>query len=104
MRFIITTLLAVALCADTALAQQSDATTSIEKTETSAGHFYSSRLSLEQGFPFSDIVETAGGLVFLSGLVGTDERGELVTGGLHWEPRWSSIALLLDDISFEAAG
>ena len=85
MRFIITTLLAVALCTNTVLAQQSDATTAIEKTETSAGHFYSSRLSLEQGFPFSDIVETAGGLVFISGLVGTDERGELVTGGVQAE-------------------
>ena len=85
MRLFITLLLAVALCANTAPAQQSDATKNIEKTETSAGHFYSSPLSLEQGFPFSDIVETAGGLVFFSGLVGTDEHGELVPGGLQAE-------------------
>lgn len=85
MRFFITLLLAVALCANTALAQQSDTNKSIEKTETSSGHFYSSPLSLEQEFPFSDIVETAGGLVFFSGLVGTDEHGELVPGGLQAE-------------------
>ena len=40
---------------------------------------------IEQEFPFSDIVETAGGLVFFSGLVGTDEHGELVPGGLQAE-------------------
>ena len=56
-------------------ANAQDAATSIVKTETQAGQFYSSQLSLDQGFPFSDIVETNGGLVFISGLVGTDETG-----------------------------
>ena len=46
------------------------------------GNFYSSELSLEQNFPFSDMVNTAGGLVFLSGLVGSDDSGQLVSGGL----------------------
>ena len=50
--------------------------------ETKAGSFYSSQLTLERGFPFSDAVSTAGGLVFLSGLVGTNLEGALVEGGL----------------------
>ena len=83
MRLLITSLLLSCLSAYPAMAQ--DDTTDIVKTETSVGHFCSSQLSLEQGFPFSDIVETKGGLIFLSGLVGTDESGELVTGGLEAE-------------------
>ena len=50
--------------------------------ETKAGSFYSSQQTLDRGFPFSDAVSTAGGLVFLSGLVGTNLEGELVEGGL----------------------
>ena len=79
MRVLLTTLLLTFLGSATTSAQ--NAATSIVKTETQAGQFYSSQLSLDQGFPFSDIVETSGGLVFLSGLVGTDESGELVPGG-----------------------
>ena len=62
--------------------EQSD---EIVKVETSAGIFYSSELALEQEFPFSDMVHTSGDLVFLSGLVGTDENGALVPGGLEPE-------------------
>ena len=83
MRLLITSLLLSCLSAYPAMAQ--DDTTDIVKTETPVGHFYSSQLSLEQGFPFSDIVETKGGLIFISGLVGTDETGELVAGGLEAE-------------------
>ena len=83
MRLFLTTLLLTCLGSTAANAQ--DAATNIVKTETQAGQFYSSQLSLDQGFPFSDIVETNGGLVFLSGLVGTDETGELVPGGLEAE-------------------
>ena len=83
MRLLITSLLLSCLSAYPAMAQ--DGTTDIVKTETQTGHFYSSQLSLEQGFPFSDIVETKGGLIFISGLVGTDETGELVAGGLEAE-------------------
>ena len=82
MRLLLTTLLLACLGSATATAQDA---ASIVKTETQAGQFYSSQLSLDQGFPFSDIVETNGGLVFLSGLVGTDETGELVPGGLEAE-------------------
>ena len=83
MRLLITSLLLSCLSAYPAMAQED--TTDIVKTETPVGHFYSSQLSLEQGFPFSDIVETKGGLIFISGLVGTDETGELVAGGLEAE-------------------
>ena len=83
MRLLITSLLLSCLSADPVIAQ--DDTTDIVKSETQAGHFYSSQLSLEQGFPFSDIVETDSGLIFISGLVGTDETGELVAGGLEAE-------------------
>ena len=83
MRLLLTTLLLPCLGSTAATAQ--DAAISIVKTETQAGQFYSAQLSLDQGFPFSDIVETNGGLVFLSGLVGTDETGELVPGGLEAE-------------------
>ncbi len=83
MRSLITSLLLSCLSSYPVIAQ--DDTTDIVKTETQAGHFYSSQLSLEQGFPFSDIVETDSGLIFISGLVGTDETGELVAGGLEAE-------------------
>ena len=53
--------------------------------DTHAGSFYSSALSLEQEFRFSDMVTTPGGLVFISGLLGADENGELVPGGLEAE-------------------
>ena len=84
MRVLITTLLLACLGSTVAAADDS-AAADIVKTETAAGPFYSSQLSLDQGFPFSDIVETNGGLIFISGLVGTDESGELVTGGLEAE-------------------
>ena len=84
MRILITSLLLACLGSTVAAAQDS-AATDIVNTETPAGQFYSSQLSLDQGFPFSDMVETTGGLIFISGLVGTDESGELVTGGLEAE-------------------
>ena len=84
MRVLITTLLLACLGSTVAAAEDS-AATDIVNTETPAGQFYSSQLSLDQGFPFSDVVETTGGLIFISGLVGTDETGELVTGGLEAE-------------------
>jgi 2-iminobutanoate/2-iminopropanoate deaminase len=84
MRLLLTTLLLACLGSTIATAEDSTAT-DIIKTQTPAGHFYSAQLSLDQGFPFSDIVETNGGLIFISGLVGTDETGELVTGGLEAE-------------------
>ena len=84
MRVLITTLLLACLGSTVAAAEDS-AAADIVKTETPAGQFYSAQLSLDQGFPFSDIVETHGGLIFISGLVGTDESGELVTGGLEAE-------------------
>jgi len=84
MRLLITTLLLTCLGSTIATAEDSTAT-DIIKTQTPAGHFYSAQLSLDQGFPFSDMVETNGGLIFISGLVGTDETGELVAGGLEAE-------------------
>ena len=84
MRLLITTLLITCLGSTTATAQDT-AETDILETETPVGQFYGAQLSLDQGFPFSDIVETNGGLVFISGLVGTDETGELVPGGLEAE-------------------
>ena len=84
MRLLISSLL-LACLGPTVAAAQNSAATDIANTETAAGQFYSSQLSLDQGFPFSDIVETNGGLIFISGLVGTDESGELVTGGLEAE-------------------
>ena len=84
MRLLITSLL-LACLGSTVVAAQDSTAGQIVKTETPAGQFYSSQVSLDQGFPFSDIVETNGGLIFISGLVGTDESGELVTGGLEAE-------------------
>ncbi len=83
MRSLLTALLLACLGSNTATAQ--DAASDIVETKTQAGQFYSSQLSLDQGFPFSDIVETIGGLIFISGLVGTDKTGELVPGGLEAE-------------------
>ena len=83
MRLLLTTLLVA--CLGSSLAEAQDAATDMVKTETPVGQFYSAQLSLEQGFPFSDIVETTSGLIFISGLVGTDETGELVAGGLEAE-------------------
>ena len=83
MLLLLTTLLLTCLGSTSVSAQ--DASTDIVKTITQAGQFYSSQLSLDQGFPFSDIVETNGGLIFISGLVGTDKTGELAPGGLEAE-------------------
>ena len=66
MRLLLATLLLISLGSTAATAK--DAAQSIVKTETQAGQFYSSQLSLDQGFPFSDMVETKGGLVFSPGL------------------------------------
>ena len=83
MRFLLTSPLFACLSSYPAMAQND--TTNIFNTETPVGHFYSSQMTLQQRFPFSDIVETNGGLIFISGLVGTDETGELVAGGLEAE-------------------
>ena len=84
MRLLVTSLLLACLGSTVAAAQDS-AATDIVKTQTTAGQFYSSQLSLDQGFPFSDMVETNGGLISMSGRAGTGESGELVTGGLEAE-------------------
>jgi len=84
MRLLISSLLLACLGSTVATATDG-AATDIVKTQTPAGQFYSAQLSLDQDFPFSDMVETNGGLIFISGLVGTDETGELVTGGLEAE-------------------
>lgn len=55
----------------------------LQESRTAAGSFYSSALTQEKNFPFSDVVQTRSGLVFLSGLVGTDAEGELVKGGVE---------------------
>ena len=83
MRLFALALVSALMCATAAQAEDSAST--ITQTDTPAGSFYSSALSLEQGFPFSDVVTTPGGLVFISGLVGTDESGELVPDGLEAE-------------------
>ena len=57
MRVLITTLLLACLGSTVAAAEDS-AAADIVKTKTPAGHFYSAQLSLDQGFPFSDMVET----------------------------------------------
>ena len=84
MRALMTTLLLACLGSTVATAEDS-AATNIVKTQTPAGQFYSAQLSLDQGFPSSDMVETNGGLIFISGLVGTNKSGELVPGGLEAE-------------------
>ncbi len=66
------------------LAQGSEikAQADIRMIETDVGGFYSSAATEQSHFPFSDMVSTKGHLIFLSGLVGTDANGELVSGGL----------------------
>ena len=54
----------------------------IRAIETDVGRFYSSAATEKSNFPFSDMVSTKGHLIFLSGLVGTDANGTLVSGGL----------------------
>ena len=54
----------------------------IRAIETDVGRFYSSAATENSNFPFSDMVSTKGHLIFLSGLVGTDANGNLVSGGL----------------------
>lgn len=44
--------------------------------------FYSSELTSRRNYPFSDLV-VIGKTVYLSGIVGTDERGSLVDGGIR---------------------
>ena len=46
--------------------------------------FYSSPETLNQGFPFSDSV-LVGNTLYLSGIIGTDLEGNLVTGGIEPE-------------------
>lgn len=55
----------------------------LQESRNAAGSSYSSALTQEKNFPFSDVVQTRSGLVFLSGLVGTDAEGELVKGGVE---------------------
>ena len=52
-----------------------------QETSTPVGKFFSSKLTLENKFPFSDLV-AVGDIVYLSGLVGIDEKGKLVKGGV----------------------
>jgi len=74
--------LSTLLFAATVSGSENNPSSSLHEVQTPVGSFYSSELSLEQNFPFSDMVHTAGGLVFLSGLVGSDDSGQLVSGGL----------------------
>ena len=75
--------------------------------QTTAGSFYSSQETMDEGFPFSDVVVVSGELVFLSGLVRTDVEGELVDGGLvpeshaifrQMQNHLDQIGLDLDDV------
>ena len=52
--------------------------------ETDSGTFMSSELTIANEFPFSDAV-LAGNTLYLSGMVGTNEGGELVKGGIEEE-------------------
>lgn len=74
---------ALALAALPAAAADPMPSPGLQETKTAAGSFYSSALTLKRDFPFSDVVQTHDGLVFLSGLVGTDAEGELVEGGVE---------------------
>ena len=85
MRFIMTTIFSVLIFTATVSAAENNAPAPMREIETQVGSFYSSALSLEKDFPFSDMVYTAGGLVFLSGLVGSDATCQLVSGGLKPE-------------------
>ena len=69
---------AVTLSQGSASKEQTD----IRAIETDVGSFYSSAATEQSHFPFSDMVSTQGHLIFLSGLVGTDANGDLVSGGL----------------------
>ena len=53
-------------------------------TETNAGIFMSSELTTSNQFPYSDAV-LAGNTLYLSGMVGEDEEGALVDGGIKAE-------------------
>jgi len=85
MRLFALTLISCLGLATVAQAEDPSAASTLVETDTHAGSFYSAALSFEQAFPFSDVVTTPGGMVFISGLVGTDETGELVPGGLEAE-------------------
>jgi len=85
MRLFALTLISCLGLATAAQAEDPSAASTLVETDTHSGSFYSAALSLEQAFPFSDVVTTPGGMVFISGLVGTDETGELVPGGLEAE-------------------
>ena len=52
--------------------------------ETDSGTFMSSELTIANEFPFSDAV-LAGNTLYVSGMVGTNEAGELVKGGIEEE-------------------
>ncbi|EAW39770.1 putative endoribonuclease with L-PSP Domain [marine gamma proteobacterium HTCC2080] len=82
MRLIKSITLSTLFFAATVSGSENNPSSSLHEVQTPVGSFYSSELSLEQNFPFSDMVHTAGGLVFLSGLVGSDDSGQLVSGGL----------------------
>ena len=56
----------------------------IYMTETDAGIFMSSELTMSNQFPYSDAV-LAGNTLYLSGMVGEDEEGALVDGGIKAE-------------------
>ena len=56
----------------------------IYMTETDVGIFMSSELTTSRQFPYSDAV-LARGTLYLSGMVGEDEQGALVDGGIKAE-------------------
>ncbi|WP_435213661.1 RidA family protein [Luminiphilus sp. nBUS_16] len=85
MRIAIIIILSTFMFAATVFSVEHGASSQLREIETQVGSFYSSELSLEQNFPFSDMVHIGGGLVFLSGLVGSDVAGQLVPGGLEAE-------------------
>ena len=58
--------------------------TDMSMIETDSGTFMSSELTIANEFPFSDAV-LAGNTLYLSGMVGTNEGGELVKGGIEEE-------------------
>ena len=82
MRPIIIICLSSFWAATLAQGSESKAQTDIRAIETEVGTFYSSAATEQNRFPFSDMVSTKGHLIFLSGLVGTDANGDLVSGGL----------------------
>ena len=82
MRALIIICLSSFWAATLAQGSESKAQTDIRAIETEVGTFYSSAATEQNRFPFSDMVSTKGHLIFLSGLVGTDANGDLVSGGL----------------------